>query len=167
MGAGSFYAAFDNKAQLFERVVDAYTSWSLEQFDGIREHSTGLQAISAFLERTLVDVSSAERHKGCLLVNSILELDGVEPALHQQVVTALGHLRPRLAACVNEARADGSLRPEFSAGEAVGLLMTLFQGLRVESRLGMTRQAAEQRIHAVLKILSLSPTQEEQRASRI
>ena len=31
MGAGSFYAAFDNKSRLFARVLDDYTDWSMDR----------------------------------------------------------------------------------------------------------------------------------------
>lgn len=154
MGAGSFYAAFDNKSRLFARVLDDYTDWSMDRFDAIREDVTGLSAVRSFLIETLIDVSDAERRKGCLLVNSVLELDSVEPELYRRAASGLGRVNERLLQCVEEARAEDSLRPDLTDEQIVRLLMTLIQGLRVESRLGMTRDAAEQRLDSMLKLVS-------------
>ena len=46
----------------------------------IRAEHSGLDAIRAFIDRTLIDVSDRARRRGCLLVNSVLELEGVETA---------------------------------------------------------------------------------------
>jgi hypothetical protein len=60
-------------------------SWSAAQWSRIYITRQGLDAISEFLYATVVDVSDRNRRKGCLLVNAILEMEGVDTAMHQQL----------------------------------------------------------------------------------
>ncbi len=157
MGAGSFYSAFGSKAALFESVVDDYAQWSAARFDAVRSQHRGFDAIAAFLDDTLVNLSDADRRKGCLLVNSALEFDGVETVLHSRVSEPLVALQKSLEACLQEAREDGVLQAGIDPEEGAGLVMTVVQGLRVESRRGMTREQAEARIQLMIAALSSDP----------
>ncbi|MEC7997654.1 MAG: TetR/AcrR family transcriptional regulator [Pseudomonadota bacterium] len=100
IGSGSFYAAFGSKPELFAQVIDKYQTWSAAQWERIRTSRQGLDAISEFLNATVVDVSDKNRRKGCLLVNSILEMEGVETELHQQLVGKFNGLEHRLSVCL-------------------------------------------------------------------
>ena len=157
MGAGSFYSAFGSKTALFESIVDDYVQWSAARFDAVRSQHRGLNAIVAFLDDTLVSLSDEDRRKGCLLVNSAIEFGGIEPALHARVTAPLVALQQSFEACLEEARKDGVLHAGIDPTEAAGLVMTLVQGLRVESRRGMTREQAESRIRLMIAALSANP----------
>ncbi len=140
MGKGSFYAAFGSKEALFESILDDYQARSSASFERIRSEQKGLAAIRAFISRTLLDVPAARRRKGCLLVNSILELEGVDRRLHGRASDCLDDLRSTLISCFEEARNANELATTESP-EALGdLLTTLLQGWRVESRRGVSRQ---------------------------
>ena len=154
MGSGSFYGAFGNKQGLFERVIDDYLQVSMHHFAKTRESRNGLDAILGFLELTLVDVSDAERHKGCLLVNSALELDDVDDELYAHVQNALDHLHSAVHECIEEAANGGTLRDDIEREDAVGLCMSLLQGLRVESRLGLSRESARRKVDLWFKLIS-------------
>jgi TetR/AcrR family transcriptional repressor of nem operon len=156
IGSGSFYTAFDNKASLFERVVDDYTQWSMTQFDKVRQDHRGLDAIRAFLHKTLIDISDSARRKGCLLVNSVLELEDVEPYLYSHVYDALGQLEETIRQCIDEAVDTKALRPGIDKHDAVGLIVSQIHGLRVDSRLGLSHAEAQRRLNALLNLLSIS-----------
>lgn len=154
IGSGSFYAAFDSKAELFKRVVDAYGRWSEKQWAQMRARHQGLDVIRVFLEKTLINVKLSDRQKGCLLVNSVLELADVEDELYQHARNALGTLESEIRACVEEARELGALNTRVTDDALVGLLMSQIHGLRVESRLGLTKNKARQRVSALLELVS-------------
>ncbi len=160
IGSGSFYAAFESKATLFERVLDDYTQWSMKQFALVRKQHRGLDAIRAFLDRTFVDISDAARHKGCLLVNSTLELADVEPRLHSHVRESLACLEEVIGQCVAEAITAKALRHDIDHRAAVALVMTLLHGLRVESRLGLCRSESQARVSAMLSLVSNTDIEE-------
>ncbi len=156
MGSGSFYAAFGSKANLFERVIDDYTGWSLQRFELLRAEHRGLDAIRAFLYERLVDLGASERRIGCLLVNSALELDGVEPELHRRVQKGLKGVEVLVGECLHEAAQAGELSADLDIEGSAGLLMTVIQGLRVDCRLGLTGTEARRRVDAALKLIAAS-----------
>lgn len=154
IGSGSFYTAFESKAELFKRVVDDYRDWSINQFTQVRTNHKGLDAVRLFLDRTLVDISNAGRRKGCLLVNSVLELDDVDQELYQHARNALKNLDLAFRDCVDEASAVGKLNRHLTEVDAVRLLSTQVQGLRVESRLGLSKAEARQRVAVLIDLIS-------------
>ena len=158
IGSGSFYAAFGSKPELFAQVIEKYDAWSALQWERIRTTKAGLDAISEFLNTTVVDVSDKNRLKGCLLVNSILEMEGVDTELHQQLVNRFKGLEHRLSICLQEAQDSGTLREDVSIAEGVGYLMTNIYGLRVASRAGLSRAEARQRVQLLIRMISTSNT---------
>ena len=158
IGSGSFYAAFGSKPKLFAQVIDKYDAWSAAQWERIRTTKTGLDVIREFLNATIVDVSDRNRLKGCLLVNSILEMEGVDTELHQQLVNRFKGLEHRLSICLQEAQDSGTLREDVSIAEGVGYLMTNIYGLRVASRAGLSRAEARQRVQLLIRMISTSNT---------
>ena len=102
----------------------------------------------------MVDVSDKNRLKGCLLVNSILEMEGVDTELHQQLVDRFNSLEQRLSVCLQEAKVSGTLREDLSVAEGVGYLMTNIYGLRVASRTGLGTAEARQRVQLLIRMIS-------------
>lgn len=158
IGSGSFYAAFGSKPELFAQVIEKYQTWSAAQWERIRTSRQGLDAISEFLNATVVDVSDKNRRKGCLLVNSILELEGVDTELHQQLVGKFNDLEQRLSVCLQEAKDSGTLREDLGVAEGVEYLMTNIYGLRVASRASLSRAEARQRVQLLIRMISTSNT---------
>ena len=154
IGSGSFYAAFGSKPELFAQVIEKYDTWSAAQWERIRTSHHGLDAISEFLNTTVVDVSDKNRRKGCLLVNSILEMEGVDTEFHQQLVDRFNSLEQRLSVCLQEAKVSGTLREDLSVAEGVGYLMTNIYGLRVASRTGLGTAEARQRVQLLIRMIS-------------
>ena len=160
IGSGSFYAAFGSKPELFVQVIEKYQDWSAAQWSRICTSRQGLDTISEFLYATVVDVSDRNRRKGCLLVNAILEMEGVDTALHQQLVKRFQGLEHRLSVCLQEAQDSGTLREDLSVAEGVAYLMNNIYGLRVASRAGLSRAEARQRVQLLIRMISRSNTEE-------
>lgn len=153
MGGGSFYAAYGSKAQLFEQILGDYVESSVTMFKTSGGDAEGLDAIRAFLNRSLVDLPDRDRRKGCLLVNASLELEEDEPALHRAVSDGLATVEAAIRDRIKEAQELGTLRGGVTEKQAVGVLMSLLLGLRVESRHGLSRTEARRRIDTTLELL--------------
>ncbi len=141
MGRGSFYGAFHGKEALFEAVVDDYRRTFAQILDEVLTTGQGLAALRAFLDRTLIQIPDAERRRGCLLVNSVLELEGVDPRLHGLAVTCLKELDRAVTVCLDQAAALGELRSDVEPGALAPVLISLIEGWRVASRTGVSREA--------------------------
>lgn len=153
IGRSSFYAAFRSKEDLFRDALAAYQGLMQETFARIRGEHEGLAAVRAFFDETLIEVSEKQRRKGCLAVNSALELAGVEPRLHRQAGKALDELKAQLRSMLEEAKANRELGSGQSPEELAELFFTVLQGLRVSCRQGISRTEAENRVAALFKLV--------------
>ncbi len=154
MGKGSFYAAFGSKEALFEATLDWYHESSVAARSKVSDTHKGLAALHEFIDSTLIDVSEARRRRGCLLVNSVIELEGVEPGLHRIANRYLQALEQRCLDYLEEARVAGEIREDLGTPQLAGLAATLLQGLRVDSRMGRNRESQRQRVDTFLSLIS-------------
>jgi len=153
IGKSSFYAAFASKEALFVDVLSYYWTQTQAVFSRIRLKRRGLEAIREFLNETLLNVSDTDRRKGCLAVNSALEMAGVNQELHDRAGQILNKLEVELRSLLTEAQAIGEVRPDQSPRELAQLLIVMLQGLRVSSRRGMTRPQARAAVGALMQLL--------------
>ena len=131
MGKGSFYAAFGSKEGLFEATLDWYHESSAAARRKVSETHKGIGALREFLDATMIEVSEAKRRRGCLLVNSVIELEGVKPDLHRRARRYLQALEDRCMQYLEEARSAGEIREYVGTTELAALTASLLQGLRV------------------------------------
>ncbi len=157
MGKGSFYAAFESKAALFAATLTWYRDRAAATHERIQASKRGLAALLGFLDATLIEPSSAERRRGCLLVNSVLELESVEPELYEIAKHYLQELEQQCTSYLHEALTLGELREDLQPANVGPLTATLLQGLRVDSRMGLSRAALEKRVDAFLSLIAKEP----------
>lgn len=135
LSRGSLYAAFGDKRGLFME--------SLRRYDG-RERA-------AFLDRLATNhpprgaifaaFSAAARGRrgaprGCLLVNTALELAPHDRALQTFVNAAFDTVRTFFHERIEAAQAEGTVRSDLNAAATAEALLGLFLGLRVLHRSG-------------------------------
>lgn len=152
MGKGSFYAAFGSKQALFECVLERYHAASASATG----HHTrkGLTALRNFLDVTMIKLAPAQRRRGCLLVNSVLELEGVEPQLHKIANRYLQDLESRCLRYLCDAQASGELKQALDPDDLAALTATLLQGLRVDSRMGRSQNQLRQRVDLFISLIA-------------
>lgn len=154
IGRSSFYAAFTSKEQLFRDVVSRYREQADESFERLRKDRRGLDVIRGFIDETLIDISDRKRRMGCLAVNSVLELAGVNPELQQVADGMLEELRSLLKVQLEEAKATGEISASADPEALSRLMLVLLQGLRVASRRGLTRDEARAAADAMLELIA-------------
>lgn len=157
MGRGSFYAAFQSKEALFEAVVDDYRRAFVGLLERILARRHGLGALRTFLDRTLIRIPDARRRRGCLLVNSVLELEGVDARLHGLALASLRELDGAVTACLEQAARNGELRPDLDPGALAPVLISLIEGWRVASRAGVSREALQRQVDQFFAMIRRGP----------
>jgi len=142
--AASLYNAFGNKRALFERALERYVDDSFR--DRIRrlEHRLAPRdAVVAFFDE-IIEFSTNDRHrKGCLIVNSALELAPHDKRIHRLLDGVLKEMERFFARCVTAGQADGSIPAEASATDLGHGLLASLMGLRVLARVDPQRSALE------------------------
>ncbi|MEM9408655.1 MAG: TetR/AcrR family transcriptional regulator [Acidobacteriota bacterium] len=154
MGRGSFYAAYGSKRELFQRVLGHYQADSAALLRQIESKHRGLAALDEFVRRTFLEASAQRLRRGCLLVNSVVELEGVHPDLHDESTRHLRQLDRTCLRWLKEAERRAELRPGLTASTLTPLITSLLFGLRVDARSGESREALAARWETFLSLFA-------------
>ena len=128
----SFYAAFTDKRSHFIECLDLFSARTLEMLHQARAEMPPVDALQSFFERNFVGAHGAgavRGHWGCMLVNTVLEMAGVDDDLAARASHHLGEMQRIFQACLQDAGAE-----PVRAEELAAMLMLLNEGIRVSSR---------------------------------
>ena len=150
---GSLYAAFESKRGLFFAALERYAAQSLARIDRtLQKAGDPLSGIEAVM-RQLADSRRADAQRGCLLVNSVLELGRGDPAMQQALNRHLSGIEQRLLDALKAARAAGQLDEARPLEAIAKFLMTTIWGLRVLGGTGADRATAKAVVEQALLVL--------------
>ncbi|HBP28622.1 TetR/AcrR family transcriptional regulator [Advenella sp. FME57] len=162
----SLYNAFGGKRALYRRALNHYIETSFA--DRVRRLEGKLpppQAISAFFSEIIQRSLADRQRKGCMLVNSALELAPHDPEFREIVTEVLGHIEAFFRRCVQAGQQDGTITTTQSATDLGRLLLGVHVGLRVVARTRPERELLEGMVRPVLALLNpyVSSTRETKR----
>src|SRR5216683_7016325 len=131
----SLYNAFGAKRSLFRQALRRYAERSMrERIARLESTLAPKQAVRAFLGE-IVERSLDDRdRRGCLLVNSALEIAPHDPELGAELAARLGEIEAFLRRAVAAAQAAGSVPPNRDPRDLARLLLGVILGVRVLAR---------------------------------
>ncbi len=132
IGRSSFYAAFTDKRSLFIECLDLFAARTLELLQRARAEMPPVDALQSFFERNFIGARGAgavKGHWGCMLVNTVLEMAGVDDELAALASHQLGEMQRFFQDCLQDAGASPARAEELAA-----MLMLVNEGIRVSSR---------------------------------
>ncbi len=151
--SASLYNAFGDKRGLYRRVLDRYVERSLDE--RLRRYAplAPRAALETFfreiIERSVMD----PQHKGCLLVNSALELSPHDAEFRRIVAEVFERIEAFFCQCIKAGQAEGTLTRARSAGELARMLLSVLLGIRVLARSRPERSLLESAAHSALHLL--------------
>jgi TetR/AcrR family transcriptional repressor of nem operon len=150
----SLYNAFGDKRALFREALQRYAERSTrERIARLESTLAPKEAVRAFLgeivERSLDDPD----RRGCLLVNSALEVAPGDPELAAVVAARLGEIEAFFRRAITAAQADGSIPPDRDPADLARLLLGVTLGVRVLARSNPQRELLEGVIRPALGLL--------------
>lgn len=149
----SVYNAFGDKRAVYRRALDFYVERSFGDRVGRFEAKPPLLAIKAFfdeiIERSLSDV----KRKGCMLVNSALEVAPHDDEFQRVVTEVLVQVEGFFRRCVDRGQTDGTITDRQAASDLAGTLLSTLLGIRVLARTRPERALLEGLIKPVLGVL--------------
>ena len=131
IGRSSFYAAFTDKRIFFIECMDLWADRTMQLLKAARSEMPPVEALQSFFERNFVGVKRAAPKKnwGCMLVNTVLEMAGVDDELSERASQHLDQME-----CVfRNFLEDAGASPQ-QAQELAAMLMLFNEGIRVSSR---------------------------------
>lgn len=151
--SASLYNAFSDKRSLFREVLRRYAALSTrERIVRLESSLPPKQAVSAFL-REIVERSVDGDRRGCLLVNTALEIAPHDPELGAEVGTHLGEIEAFFCRAIAAAQADRSVPPGRDPVDLARLLLGVTLGVRVLARSNPQRELLEGVVRPALSLL--------------
>lgn len=129
IGRSSFYAAFTDKRTFFIECLDLWATRTLDLLRHARTQQQPLDALQGFFERSFVGARGSKAHWGCMLVNTVLEMAGVDDDLAARASRHLEEMQRVFQACLQDAGAAPARAEELAA-----MLMLFNEGIRVSGR---------------------------------
>ena len=155
IGRSSFYAAFTDKRSLFIETLQLFGERTRLILVQARAERGPAAAIAEFFDYTLLQVPMRRARRGCMMVNTILELADVDDELGDLATTHLKQVEREFEDCFAAAQAAGELPADRSPAQLAGCLMLVNQGLRVASRKRVSRRELAGTLDTALSLLQL------------
>ena len=154
MTGASLYNAFGDKRNLYGRALDLYVESSF----GTRaaRFENGLvprQAIGAFFDEIVARSLDDDQRKGCMLVNSAMEIAPHDPEFQVVIADVLVRVEQFFLHCLRAGQADGTITATLSADDLAGLLLSTLLGIRVLARVRPERALLEGLVRPVYALL--------------
>ena len=132
----SLYSTFGSKDELFATVLRRYYDNRMLMFASVIEMAgDGFDAIHSFLDMMLDDLVSGPGQRGCLLVNTSIELHGSAPGFEDFAVTYRAAIRDVLRQLVARAEPADCLDDQLT-DQRTDLLQTFMFGMISATRGG-------------------------------
>ena len=154
IGSASLYNAYGDKRALFIRSLERYANRSMrERIARVEAIHPPQAAIHAFLAE-IIDRSLRDPDcKGCLLVNSALDVAPHDAEIGRMVAGYFDEIRDFFRRNLKAARAAGEISRTVDADEASAHFLGVLLGIRVLARTGARRKLLESVARPALDLL--------------
>lgn len=151
---GSLYGAFKSKRDLFIEVIDTY---SQRRVRNIREalacYEHPIEAIHSFFDHFVEDLKKDEIGRGCLMVNTMLELATEDSEIRERITHYLHDAEAAFAEVLTKAQQIGEMPVEQCPSATAKYLMANIWGMRVLSSTRPDPESYQQIVRNTLTIL--------------
>lgn len=149
----SLYNAFGNKRGLFRAALDRYVESSIGE--RIRRCATlpPRDAIASFFDDILRRSLTDRQRKGCMLVNSALEIAPHDLELRKVIAAVLSRIEAFFVGCIEAGQAQGTITSSMPAQRIAHHLLGVLMGVRVLARVRPERALLEGVVVPALALL--------------
>jgi len=150
----SLYNAFGDKRALFRQVLERYAQHSSRaRIARLESIMSPKDAIKAFITEIVEHSLSDKDRRGCLLVNSALEIAPHDPEIGAEVATRLGEVEAFFRRSAIAAQKEGSIPADRDSRDLARVLLAVLLGIRVVARARPERRLLEGMARPVLAML--------------
>ena len=151
--AASLYNAFGDKRALFRSALDQYVEASIGERIRRCAALPPRAAIATFFDEILNRSLDDGEHKGCMLVNSALEMAPHDVELREIIIGVLDRIEAFVRDRVEAGQADGTIMTALSAETLAHHLLGVLMGVRVLARARPDQKLLEDVVAPALALL--------------
>ncbi|WP_106279705.1 TetR/AcrR family transcriptional regulator [Paraburkholderia sp. BL25I1N1] len=151
--AASLYNAYGDKRGLFQAALDRYVDESIGRRIQRCEALPPLEAIHAFFEEIVRRSLNDRQHKGCMIVNSAMEMAPHDAEFQKIIAGVLVRIENFFLGCVIAGQSDGTIAQSLRADVLARHLLGVLMGVRVLARVRSDRVLLEGVIAPALALL--------------
>lgn len=154
----SLYNAFGDKRGLYLRALEYYIDTTVRaRISRLEQTLSPAQRITAFfheiIERSLADPDK----RGCMLVNSALEVSSDDEAFRATVAVELEEIRAFFRRCLEAGQDSGEIAVQVAADDVATHLLATLIGVRVLARASPQHALLTSAVAPALSLLGLPP----------
>ncbi len=156
IGRSSFYAAFGDKRSLFIEALSLFSQRTNTIFRQVSAEKEPVLAIKQFFEQTLFDVPERRMRRGCMMVNTVVELNQVDQGLSELAGEKLAEIEAEFEDFFRVSVLSGNFSTRQDPRQLAQFMMTINQGLRVASRKNTDKKQLEEILQTTLSLLDMA-----------
>ncbi len=150
----SLYDTFGEKHELFLATLDRYFDVSVrEQFKILDEPGPALAALRRFFESLVKMTGTSAATKGCMVVNSAVELALHDEDARSRVAAVFSWIEETLRKTLVRARENGELNERHDLRALARFFTCLMVGRNVLAKAGANRQSIQDAVGVALSVL--------------
>jgi TetR/AcrR family transcriptional regulator, transcriptional repressor for nem operon len=150
----SLYNAFGDKHALFARALERYANRSMrsiiQRLEGARSPKNAIQEFLRLLIKK--SVTDPDR-RGCLIVNSALEVSPHDTELAGVIASYLDEIEAFFRRCLERGQEAGEINKNINSRDTARLLLGVVLGIRVAARSRPERALLEGMVRPALALL--------------
>jgi AcrR family transcriptional regulator len=153
VAAPSLYAAFGNKRQIFDQVMDRYMQVRLVRRAEALSLDDPVEAVRRYLRGVVLDGTMPGQPKGCLMVGGALVCSDANRDVADQLAELRNDVRTDLQGLFARAVEAGRMPADADAESLGACIATVAQGIAVEASGGASRQSLMTVVEVALSAL--------------
>lgn len=151
--AASLYNAFGDKRELFKRALERYAKLHIgERIERCRLLPPR-EAVGAFFAEILHRSLTDRERKGCMLVNTALELAPNDAEFREIAASVLKRIEAFFLECIRKGHSDGTMAYSASPNGLAAHLLGVLMGVRVLARVRPEKALLEGIVSQALALL--------------
>lgn len=155
LNRGSLYDTFGDKRQLFLKALERYCGGISGRIRILEQPGSALSAIRTFIETMAAGLLADPARRGCLLVNTAMELAPHEKEVGAQVSRVVGFIEESFFNALSRAKKQGELKKGQDPRALARYLTGMMQGLVVMYKAGASPAAVHDILNTGLSVLDV------------
>ena len=152
----SLYNAFGDKRSLYRQVLGHYLEQTVRDRVARLEQLPPFPAIRTFFDEIVERSVTDKQRRGCMLVNSALELAPYDPEFQKLVAQEMIFIEAFFRRCIEAGQKNGTISAIRPGAELAKLLLSVLLGIRVLARTRPERAVLEDAANGALELVKVN-----------